>query len=119
MLTIWPEQIDALREAGNQTYIRQLADYLRKAHPDRSHAMDGSTVDALAERVGSEALRLGIVDGRAIARLATLALIVDADVLSRPEVKALFAFTGISANFKADLLCDLITDRLVNDSPIG
>ena len=121
MLTIRQEQIDALSAALNQTYARRLADYLRNAHPDRSRALDGSTIEAVAQRVAAEARRFGVEDGRAIARLATIALLVDADVLSRPEVKALFAFSGISADFKADLLCDQITDRLaaVNANPMG
>jgi hypothetical protein len=60
----------------------------------------------------AEARRLGVEDARVIARLATVALLVDADVLRRPEVKALFAFSGLSADLKADLLCDQIAGEL-------
>jgi hypothetical protein len=112
MLRISDRQIDALRAALDEGYVSQLIDYLKRAHPDRSRALGGSRLATLAERLVVEARRLGVEDGRVIARLATVALLVDADVLHRPEVKALFAFSGLGADLKADLLCDQIGGEL-------
>src|SRR5208337_2593733 len=87
-----------------------------KEHRVRSAALGASEVKALAKRVVTEARKLGVEQGRTIARLATAALLVDTDILSRPEVKSLFAFSGIDADLKADLLCDQIVDRLTNST---
>src|SRR5208337_4712696 len=91
------------RRSRQSAALSGLAEYLLKEHRVRSAALGASEVKALAKRVVTEARKLGVEQGRTIARLATAALLVDTDILSRPEVKSLFAFSGIDADLKADL----------------
>src|SRR5947207_987563 len=112
MLTISNRQMDALRTALDESYADRLADYLLRQHPERSATLGAPAVKALAKHVVTEARRLGMEQGRVIARLATVALLVDANIARRPEVETLFAFTGLDADLKADLLCEQIANRL-------
>jgi hypothetical protein len=112
MLTIRERQMDALRTNLEADYEARLAEYLLRQHPARSSELGASAVRSLTKRVVTEARRLGMTEGRVITRIATAALLVDPEILWRPEVKALFDFFGLDADLKADLLCDQVCERM-------
>lgn len=112
MLIIRERQMDALRTNLEADYDARLAEFLLRQHPARSNILGASTVRSLTKRVVTEARRLGMTEARVIARIATAALLVDPEILWRPEVKALFDFSGLDSDLKADLLCDQVCERM-------